>query len=190
VRMGAAFGASQSTAEADAGEVSKIAARSRSNLTEGSLSPLRIRANCRASRRRIVEHSIPCRAVSGSVPAQRYRTGRGFRPLSTSTNMRKSPGRALTDGAGGFLPSVLLCCLGGCFGRAGNVPAAASKQSTGAALDVALCNHSSIAFRPAAVILRRTTSTGLAPAFIVSRSAVASRARTIPATKLSLPIGW
>jgi hypothetical protein len=49
--------------------------------------------------------------------------------------------------------------------------------------------HSSIAFRPAAVIWRRTTSTGLAPAFMVSHSAVASPARTRPAT-MSLSNPW
>src|SRR5467141_519283 len=49
--------------------------------------------------------------------------------------------------------------------------------------------HSSIAFRPAAVIWRRTASTGLAPAFTVSRSAVASPARTRPAT-MSLSNPW
>ena len=38
-----------------------------------------------------------------------------------------------------------------------------------------VARHYSIAFRPAAVIWRRTTSTGLAPAFMVSRSAVAPR---------------
>jgi hypothetical protein len=38
--------------------------------------------------------------------------------------------------------------------------------------------HSSIVLRPAAVIWRRTASTGLAPAFMVSRSALASPART------------
>jgi len=50
-------------------------------------------------------------------------------------------------------------------------------------------HYSSIAFRPAAVILRRTASTGLAPAFMVSRSAVASPARMRPAT-MSLSNPW
>jgi hypothetical protein len=38
--------------------------------------------------------------------------------------------------------------------------------------------HSSIACRPAAVIRSRTATTGSAPAFMISRSAVASPART------------
>ncbi len=45
-----------------------------------------------------------------------------------------------------------------------------------------VARHSSIAFRPAAVIRRRTTSTALRPTFMVSRSAVASPARTRPVT--------
>jgi hypothetical protein len=36
---------------------------------------------------------------------------RGFRPLRISTNVRKSPGLTLTDGAGGFLPGVPLGCF-------------------------------------------------------------------------------
>ena len=52
-----------------------------------------------------------------------------------------------------------------------------------------VARHSSIAFRPAVVIWKRTTSTGLAPAFMVSRSAVASSACTRPAT-MSLSNPW
>ncbi len=52
-----------------------------------------------------------------------------------------------------------------------------------------VARHSSIAFRPAVVIWKRTTSTGLAPAFMVSRSAIASPTRTRPAT-MSLSNPW
>jgi hypothetical protein len=80
---------------------------------------------------------------------------RGSLPDLCSRGVR--PSRSLTDGAGGFLPGVPLGCLG-----------IASKRWRQR-------RHSSIASRPAAVIRRRRTSIGLAPAFVVSRSAVAPR---------------